>query len=259
MVHSRPLPWRETSDPYCIWISEVMLQQTQVKTVTPYYENFLRRFPSVHRLAGTDLQDVLKIWEGLGYYARARNLHMSAKIISERHGGMVPNDDKALRELPGIGDYIASAILSIAFGKSYAVVDGNVKRVLARIKKIHMPVNLAASNKTFKDIAARLLDKADPGRFNQAMMELGAMVCTPRRPGCAICPVKTYCQAFRADVVDQYPKRDKKAKVPQFLIATGVLFKGGKVLITRRKSEGLLGGLWEFPGGKVRKDDCPMR
>jgi len=255
IAHCRPLPWRDTSDPYCIWISEVMLQQTQVKTVTPYYKKFLLRFSNVRQLAGADLQDVLKIWEGLGYYARARNLHKAAKILMERHGGILPDHAESLRELPGIGEYIASAVSSIAYGKPYAVVDGNVKRVLSRLKMINMPLNRPASNRIFKDVADRLLDKKDPGRFNQAMMELGALVCTPRRPDCSGCPVEAFCQAFHSNAVDGYPKRDKKPKVPEYQIATGVICKGRKVLITQRKPEGLLGGLWEFPGGKVKKDE----
>ncbi len=254
-VQCRPLPWRDTSDPYRIWVSEVMLQQTQVKTVVPYYHEFLRRFPDVSHLARADMQDVLKIWEGLGYYARARNLHKAAGIIVERHGGDLPNDIKLFRELPGVGDYIASAVLSIVYGQPYAVVDGNVKRVLARLQKIDVPVNGSASSRAFKKAAEGLLDRKDSGKFNQAMMELGAVVCTPRSPDCSSCPVKGFCQAFRSSVVDQYPNRIKKPKTPLFHIATGIVHKGRKVLITRRKPEGLLGGLWEFPGGKVKKGE----
>jgi len=232
-----------------------MLQQTQVRTVIPYYQAFLRRFPDVGRLARADLQDVLKIWEGLGYYARARNLHKAAQLVMEGYGGDLPRDVKGLRKLPGIGDYIASAVLSIAHGLPYAVVDGNVKRVLARLQKIDVPVNGSASNWTFKDEAERLLAKKEPGKFNQAMMELGALVCTSRNPNCGRCPVKGFCLAFESDATDQYPKRIKKPKTPLVHIATGVIIKGRKVLITRRKPEGLLGGLWEFPGGKVKKGE----
>jgi len=254
-VHRRPLPWRDTSDPYRVWVSEVMLQQTQVKTVVPYYQNFLVRFPDVCHLARANLQDVLKIWEGLGYYARARNLHKAADIIMKRHGGILPNDAKTFRELPGVGEYIASAVLSIAYGKSFAVVDGNVKRLLARLRKIDVPVNRSASNKTFKKAAERLLAEKDAGKFNQAMMELGALVCIPRTPGCSSCPVKGFCQAFRTHVVDQYPQRIKAPRTPEYHIATGVVYKGSKVLITLREPKGLLGGLWEFPGGKVKKGE----
>jgi A/G-specific adenine glycosylase len=254
-VHRRPLPWRNTSDPYCIWVSEVMLQQTQVKTVGPYYKKFLHRFPDVRHLARAELQDVLKIWEGLGYYGRARNLHKAAEIIVDRYGGDLPYDIKLFRDLPGVGEYIASAVLSIAFGQPYAVVDGNVKRVLARLKKIPVPANGPGSGKIFKDAAERLLAKEVSGTFNQAMMELGSVVCTPRSPGCSTCPVKGFCQAFESNKVGQYPKRIKKSKIPLFHIATGVVQKGRKVLITRRKPQGLLGGLWEFPGGKVKNNE----
>jgi A/G-specific adenine glycosylase len=254
-VQCRPLPWRDTSDPYRIWVSEVMLQQTQVKTVIPYYHVFLRRFPDIFHLATSDMQDVLKIWEGLGYYARARNLHKAAGIMVERHGGNIPYDIKLFQKLPGVGDYIASAVMSIAYGQPYAVVDGNVKRVLARLQKIDIPVNGSSSAMAFKEAAGRLLYKKDSGKFNQAMMELGAVVCTPRSPDCSSCPVKGSCQAFRSSVVDQYPNRIKKPKTPLYHIATGIVHKGRKVLITRRKPEGLLGGLWEFPGGKVKKGE----
>jgi len=251
----RPLPWRKTSDPYLVWVSEVMLQQTQVKTVVPYYQKFAHRFPNIHVLGRTDLQDVLKTWEGLGYYARARNLHKASGIIVTKYRGVLPDDIQLLRKLPGIGEYIASAVSSIAFGQPFAAVDGNVKRVLARLNAIDLPVNRSTSNTVFKASAGRLLARKYPGRFNQAMMELGALVCTPKRPDCGNCPVKGHCEAFRSNAVDHYPKRVKANKTPQFHIATGVVCKGQKVLITRRKLEGLLGGLWEFPGGKIKKGE----
>ncbi len=254
-IHCRPLPWRNTTDPYCVWISEVMLQQTQVKTVLPYYSKFLFRFPDVRYLARADLQDVLKMWEGLGYYARAHNLHKSAGIIINAYGGILPNDVGLLRELPGVGEYIASAVLSIAYGQPYAAVDGNVKRLLARLYKSEVPVNRPASNHALNEAAEKLLEKNDPGRFNQALMELGALVCTPKSPKCSCCPVIEFCRALRTNAVNQYPRRIKKTKIPQFHIATGVVFKGGRVLITQRKRKGLLGGLWEFPGGKVKKGE----
>lgn len=232
-----------------------MLQQTQVKTVIPYYHKFLRRFPDISHLAGADMQDVLKIWEGLGYYARAHNLHKAAGIMVKRHGGNLPKDIKLFRDLPGVGDYIASAVMSIAYGQPHAVVDGNVKRVLARLQKIDVPVNGSASGRAFKAVAEGLLDRKDSGTFNQAMMELGAVVCTPRNPDCRNCPVKGSCDSFRADAVDQYPIRIRKPRTPLYHIATGIVHKGNRVLITRRKPGGLLGGLWEFPGGKVKKGE----
>ena len=255
--HLRRLPWRETDDPYRIWVSEVMLQQTQVQTVLPYYQQFLREFPNVQMLANAKLQAVLKVWEGLGYYARGRNMHRSARVILEQHAGIFPNSWDVLRKLPGIGDYIASAVLSIAFNQPYAVVDGNVKRVLARLYKMSEPVNKSSSYKTFKEVADGLLDRHHPGMFNQALMELGALVCKPKKPDCNGCPVHSRCRAHQAGHVDQFPKRIRRAKTPLHHIAVGVVYRNNLMLITRRKSEGLLGGLWEFPGGKIGKHERP--
>jgi A/G-specific adenine glycosylase len=256
--HQRHLPWRETDDPYAIWISEVMLQQTTVKTVLPYYDRFLKRFPDLKHLAQTDLQDVLKIWEGLGYYARARNLHRAAQIVRHHHGGRIPSDINDLTKLPGVGDYIAAAVSSIAFNHASAVVDGNVKRVLARLDLIPSPVNRSTSHKVFQTAASKLLDPKQPGTFNQALMELGALLCTPRRPRCEDCPIQMHCRAYTDGVVVDYPKRIKKAPVPRHRVSVGVVFKNGRVLITRRKLEGLLGGLWEFPGGRIESGESPQ-
>ena len=255
--HQRRLPWRETGDPYRIWISEVMLQQTQVQTVLPYYQKFLSHFPDVNQLADADLQKVLKAWEGLGYYARARNMHRAAKILVEQAGGKFPESWASVRDLPGVGDYIAAALLSIAFNQPYAVVDGNVKRVLARLLEISAPVNKSSSYKIFKKAADRLLDDRHPGIFNQAMMELGATICKPGTPDCAGCPVRSFCHANQNGKVDIFPKRVKAPKTPLHHIAVGVVYKNNRMLITRRKLEGLLGGLWEFPGGKVKKHETP--
>jgi A/G-specific adenine glycosylase len=255
LADHRDLPWRKTTNPYHIWVSEVMLQQTQVNTVLSYYRRFLQRFASLERLARADLQDVLKVWEGLGYYARARNLHRAAGIILNHHQGTLPDGWEDFRKLPGIGDYIAAAVLSIAFKKPYAVVDGNVKRVLARLLLVEAPVNTSTSIKIFKAAAGRLLSPQDPGTFNQAMMELGAMICKPRQPVCSACPLQSMCLAYGTRRVGEYPKKLKRPPTPQFMIAVGVVFKNSHVLITRRKPEGLLGGLWEFPGGKVQNTE----
>jgi len=248
----RDLPWRHARDPYAIWVSEAMLQQTQVATVIPYYRSFLQRFPDVQALAGADQQEVLKRWEGLGYYGRARNLHKAAQRVMQEHQGRVPREWDAFRGLPGVGDYIAAAVLSIAFGKPYPVVDGNVKRVLSRLHLLKAPVNQPASLKDFRAAAEELLKREDPGTFNQAIMELGALICRPRQPVCAACPVQRFCRAVQAGRVSEFPKRIQRRPTPQFRIAAGVVFRRGKVLITRRKPEGLLGGLWEFPGGKIQ-------
>ncbi len=232
-----------------------MLQQTQVKTVIPYFLNFVDHFPTLHDLAESDLGTVLKMWEGLGYYARARNFHKAANIISKDLSGTIPDDLYQFKKLPGVGDYIGAAVQSIAFGHPFAVVDGNVKRVLARLYCIKNPVNKPSSHKYFKKYADRLLDKNDPGTFNQAMMELGALLCTPGTPQCNTCPVSEFCKAILSDKINRYPRRIKAKKIPTYHIAVGIVRKNGKVLITRRKLDGLLGGLWEFPGGKLEKHE----
>jgi A/G-specific adenine glycosylase len=257
LTAKRELPWRNTADPYRIWVSEVMLQQTQVSTVVPYYEKFIQRFENLNRLAQADLHDVLKLWEGLGYYARARNLHRAAGIILNEHHGVIPREWQEFRRLPGVGDYIGAAVLSLAFGKPYPVVDGNVKRVLARLLIIKEPVNTSTAAKSFRKTADTLLDKDHPAAFNQAMMELGAVVCKPRGPQCDRCPVDNRCRAHLAGKVLDYPKKMQKRRPPVYRIAAGVVFNNGRVLITRRKPEGLLGGLWEFPGGKIGNGEKP--
>ena len=253
--NQRDLPWRQTNNAFYIWISEVMLQQTQVKTAIPYYLKFIDRFPDIKILAEADSQDVLKIWEGLGYYARARNLQRAAKIVLERYSGKVPAAWQAFRKLPGVGDYIASAVLSIAFGLPFAVVDGNVKRVLSRLFLIDLPVNKTSSLKTFAQIARDMIDTRRPGIFNQALMELGAVVCRSAHPLCNTCPLIKNCGALNRQQVARYPMRIQSKPVPTYRIAVGVVFKKDRVLITRRRSEGLLGGLWEFPGGKIGKNE----
>jgi len=255
LKNRRDLPWRRSNNPYHIWVSEVMLQQTQVNTVVKYYDRFLKTFPNIKKLAQADLQDVLKVWEGMGYYARARNLHRSAKVVVKNYRGKVPNTWQVFHSLCGVGDYIAAAVLSIAFDQPYPVVDGNVKRVLARLHKISAPVNQAGSYHVFKDAAAKLLGPAQPGIFNQAMMELGALICKPQNPRCDACPLDHLCLAFKTRQIAEFPKRKKSRAKPQFHIAVGVVFKGDRVLITRRKAAGLLGGLWEFPGGKIKQGE----
>jgi A/G-specific adenine glycosylase len=247
----RDLPWRETDDPYHIWISEVMLQQTQVKTVVPYFQRFIERYPDIPTLARASLQDVLKSWEGMGYYARARNLHAAARTLIGNGKTAVPAEHDELKKLKGIGDYIAAAVSSIAFGEPRAVVDGNVKRVLSRLLAIETPVNSSIAGRVFGEVAQRLLDERHPGDFNQAMMELGATVCRPRRPLCQRCPVAGLCEAHASQRQSQFPVRNRRKAVPRYHVAVGVVQKGDHVLITRRAPGGLLGGLWEFPGGRV--------
>jgi len=251
-ANHRDLPWRSTKNPYHIWVSEVMLQQTQVNTVIPYYQKFLQRFPDIKHLARADLQAVLKAWEGMGYYARARNLQAAAGLVMDRYLGTIPQKWQDFRKLPGVGDYIAAAVLSIAFDQPYPVVDGNVKRVLSRLFAIEAPINISKSQKEYQAAAADLLEGHRPGIFNQAVMELGALVCRPQNPLCTRCPVRVHCTAYRSGRTAELPRKQAKSPVPQYRIAVGVVFKNGRVLITRRREDGLLGGLWEFPGGKIR-------
>lgn len=250
-THRRDLPWRRTTDPYAIWVSEVMLQQTQVATVGSYYDRWLERFPTVADLAAADVQTVLKCWEGLGYYARARNFHRAAQAVTRQHGGRVPDDPAAFRALPGVGDYIAAAVLSIAFGRPLAVVDGNVKRVLARFLKIEAPANAPGAHKMFAPAAAQWLDSRDPGRFNQAVMELGALVCAPRQPRCEACPIAGGCRSRADGCQTDYPRRLARRAVPEHRLLAAVVEKAGRVLIVQRPMDGLLGGLWEFPAAPL--------
>lgn len=253
--HQRRMPWRDTRDPYRIWLSEAMLQQTQVKTVIPYYHRFLKRFPTIQDLARSDLQEVLKMWEGLGYYARARNFHRAAGVVTDEYHGCIPASWAEFIKLPGVGAYTAAAVQSLAFGHPHAVVDGNVKRVLARMFLIKEPVNKPAAHRICQEIATRLMDRDQPGTSNQALMELGAMVCKPSKPECGICPVQKDCESFKNDRVNEFPKKEKRKPVPMVPMTAGVIRKKGNVLITRRKPEGLLGGLWEFPGGELQKGE----
>lgn len=250
--HQRQLPWRETQDPYRIWISEVMLQQTQVKTVIPYYERFMTAFPDINHLADADSQAVLKLWEGLGYYRRAHHLMDAARKIVREHGGRLPAQREAFRALPGVGDYIANAVMSIAFNQPWAVVDGNVKRVLARMFRLEDPVNQSSAHPGFQALADRLLNRTHASVHNQALMELGALICTPRNPACGPCPLAAHCRANLEGVVERYPVRVKKSAVPEHAMVACVVYKKGKILLVRRPDNGLLGGLWEFPGGRLR-------
>ena len=254
--YRRDLPWRQIDDPYCIWVSEVMLQQTQVKKVVDYYEKFIDRFPSVTDLAVAPLQDVLKVWEGLGYYARARNLHKAAQIIVNELDGEIPTDYTTFRKLPGVGDYSAAAVQSIAFNAPYAAVDGNIKRVLARLFLMEAPINDAKSAKLFQQKADALLEPNEPGLFNQAVMELGAIICRPQSPACLVCPVNAFCEAFDATRQAEFPKRRETKPTPEHHLAVGVIYNtSGEVLLTQRQLDGLLGGLWEFPNGQIAEGE----
>jgi A/G-specific adenine glycosylase len=240
----RDLPWRRDRDPYGVWISEVMAQQTRIDTVVPYWQRWMRRFPDVLALADAPLDDVLKQWEGLGYYSRARNLHAAAQLLREEHDGRIPDSVAALRRLPGVGDYTAGAVASMAFQRPEPAVDGNVRRVLARLLDEPAPAPAL-----LQDVARALVDPDRPGEFNQALMELGSLVCTPRAPRCDTCPLRAHCAAYHNGTQLQRPAAPSKKKVPEYDVATLVLQRpDGHVLLTRRPENGLLAGMWTFPG-----------
>lgn len=247
----REMPWRETRDPYRIWVAEVMLHQTQARTVVPYFERFVRTFPTVQALSDASLDDVLKLWAGLGYYARARNLHAAARLIVEKHGGAIPPAKRDLLALPGIGPYTAGAILSIAYGQDEPVVDGNIIRVLCRAFDVTEDPSRPLVRRFLWQLAGDLLPRGRAGDFNQALMDLGASICTPRSPQCGSCPWRGFCRAYRQGNQDERPLRPARRLKPHYDIAVGVIEKDGCVLIARRPAKGLLGGLWEFPGGKI--------
>ena len=263
--HGRELPWRsprDRADPYRIWLSEIILQQTQVKTAIPYYQRLCDRFPTLESLAAASLQDVLKAWEGLGYYSRARNLHRAARLIVERHGGQFPDDFEAAIALPGIGRTTAGGILSHAFDRPIAILDGNVKRVLARLIALERPP--AKAMKELWDVSEQLLDRDHPRDFNQALMDLGATLCTPHNPSCLVCPWMRSCQAYQTNRQADLPIGEVKDPLPHKTIGVAVIRNdAGQILIDRRPADGLLGGLWEFPGGKVEPNetivDCVQR
>lgn len=251
-ANRRDLPWRSQGgarpDPYSVWVSEVMLQQTRVETVRPYFERWMAAFPTVHVLAEAPEDSVLKAWEGLGYYSRARNLHRAVREVAARYGGEVPADPDAFRSLPGVGRYTAGAVASIAFAREAPIVDGNVRRVFARLTDTAAP-----SDADLWQLAERIVVGERPGDLNQALMELGAIVCVPRSPHCGECPVREHCRAFAAGTVDDRPARRSAKPVPVEHHGVAVLVRDGHALLIKRPDGGRLAGMWEFPGA-CRRD-----
>ena len=247
-LQARDLPWRRTRDAYAIWVSEVMLQQTQVSVVLPYWTAFLQRFPDAEALARASLDEVLAAWRGLGYYARARNLHRAAQAVVERHHGRLPDDVEALRALPGFGRYTVGAVASIAFGRAVPLVDGNVARVLARLFGVEGARGDAAREKHLWALAGALVEGERPGDWNQALMELGATVCRPEQPTCLLCPLRSRCVALGSGKVTDIPAPKVAPARRALHLAVAAARRGDEVLLVRRKGTGLFGGLWELPG-----------
>lgn len=265
----RALPWRTAPagqrDPYAVWISEIMAQQTRLETVVDYYLRWMARFPTIEALAAADQQEVLKLWEGMGYYARARNLHRAAQQVVAEHNGQLPSDRATLLKLPGIGEYTVGAILSMAFGQSEPILDGNVKRVLSRLADIDQPINETATLKLLWQLARAVVEAAPvgaAGACNEALMELGALICVPERPRCLLCPVVELCAAAANGTQGQRPVMPARKATPHYDVAAGVIWQGepfaSKLLIAQRPQSGLLGGLWEFPGGKLEPTDADL-
>lgn len=251
----RDLPWRRTKDPYKIWVSEVMLQQTRVDTVIPYYNRFLKKYPTAESLASANEDELLKVWEGLGYYSRARNLQSGVKEVVEKYGGTVPNNRHDLQKLKGVGPYTAGAILSIAYNIPEHAVDGNVMRVLSRVLYIKEDIARPKTRKVFEEAVETLIDPDYPGDFNQALMDLGAMICTPTSPKCLLCPVREYCIAFDKGEEGQLPIKTKKTKVKNERYHVLIVKNEENLfLVEQRPSEGLLANMWQFPMLKNEKD-----
>lgn len=248
LINKRDMPWRKTRDPYRIWLSEIMLQQTRVAQGIPYYMAFTEAFPSVHDLAKADEEMVLKLWQGLGYYSRARNLHSTAKYVSKELNGIFPNNYKDLLNLKGVGDYTASAIASICFEEPKAVLDGNVFRVLSRLFNVFTPINSPKGKKEFGELADSVLDKKQPATYNQAIMEFGALQCKPQNPSCDSCVLNNNCEAYHKKKVSELPVKLKKLKVKKIYFNYIVpLTQDNRTLLNKRNEKGIWANLYEFP------------
>lgn len=244
----RDLPWRQTKEAYPIWVSETMLQQTRVETVKPYYQRFLETFPTPEDLAKAQEEEVVAVWQGLGYYSRARNLQAGVREWVEAYGSILPKERKTLESLRGIGPYTAGALLSIVYGLPEAAIDGNVFRVVTRLQEIADEIDKPKTRKIVEEIVLEMMPAENPGNFNQALMELGATICVPRSPRCPDCPIQKECSSYQAGTMLEYPKRKKPRPPKPILVVAGVLELEGKVLLRQRPAKGLLAGMWEFPG-----------
>ena len=252
-INKKAMPWREDTDPYRIWISEVMLQQTQVNTVIPYYNKWMKKFPNIKKVALSDIDVILKLWEGLGYYKRAHNIQKACRIIVEDFDATIPSTEE-FKNLPGIGDYIYSAVMSIAFNQALPVIDGNVKRVGARFWETNF-IN-TKDLKVLKEKLLKTISQKRPGCFNQALMDLGREICKPKTPLCNQCPISKQCQAFKHNSVANYPYKIKSKKIPLIDVVVGYIQdEDANFIITKRPKEKMLGGLWELPGGKREKGE----
>ncbi len=249
--NARPLPWRETTDPYAILVSEVMLQQTRVDTVIPYYLRWMERFPTLKSLAEATEDEVLRVWEGLGYYSRARNLHKTAQVVLLNFDGVLPRSIEDLVRLPGIGAYTAGAVASIAFGMDEISVDANIRRVAARLFDLVEPLGTPSLEKKVREAIQTHLPPGNAGQYNQALMELGACVCTPHQPDCNNCPVQRFCLAFQQGLQENRPVKNAAKSIPHYQVTAAVIWQDEKVLLAKRPASGLLAGMWEFPGGKL--------
>jgi len=251
--NKRDLPWRRTQDPYAVWVSEIMLQQTQVATVIPYYQKFLKSFPTLRHLAKANLSKVLKVWEGLGYYSRARNLHRASQILLNHFHGKTPDTLKDLLSLPGIGRSTAGAILSFAFDKEAPILDGNAKRVLSRLFAVLGSPGGRKTEQLFWEISESLIPKGYSNPFNQALMDLGSIICTPKGPRCPLCPLHHFCKARASGDPEKYPTKKSQRAIPHVESVSAVIKKKGKVLLNQRPPVGLLGGLWGFPNWRIEE------
>ncbi len=252
--HGRTLPWRDHPDAYAVWVSEIMLQQTRVETVIPYFEKWMKKFPDVKILANASERDVLTAWEGLGYYSRARNLHQAAKVVASKYNGQLPRDLTELRSLPGIGRYTVGAIASMAFGMDEPTLDGNLRRVFSRLFDISEFADSPAGEKNLWELAAENLPNGQAGDYNQALMDLGATICQPKNPRCLICPLMEICESRKNGTQALRPVLKPKKTIPHYIHAAGVIINRGRVLLAQRPSEGLLGGMWEFPNARVEEN-----